>query len=230
MAEHLFQVESGRTSQGLVMAVLATIDSTQWIILSKIEHEKGVQVQLETTDAGERTFSLTYLNNLIFAETTKVYKIAAFSLAGSQAGSPITGYAADPQNGRAIADVWLHDFLGCDYVERPEVLTERFYEGVTKAVSTVASLSPAQAAQVEIALLAEMNKAGIQRHQPEVFRCAERPRRASRRIRRDLGGGGRVDAEHPEGHGEHRNENPADQDRHRAGRNGTGPAVDVRRR
>lgn len=56
MAEHLFQVESGRTSQGLVMAVRATINSDQWIVLSKIEHEKGVQVQLETTAAGERTF------------------------------------------------------------------------------------------------------------------------------------------------------------------------------
>ncbi len=158
MAEHLFSVENGRNSAGLIMVVAGTIDGDSWIVVSKIEHEQGVQVKVDVDAKGIRTFSLNYLDDLIFAETTKVYKIAAFPAATSVAAQPLAGYAADPQNGRVISDVWLHRFLGCEYVERPDVLTERFYEGISKAVSRVAALSPVAAANVEIALLAEMNK------------------------------------------------------------------------
>ncbi|HEX2942796.1 MAG TPA: nucleoid-associated protein [Rhodopila sp.] len=159
MANHLYSVESGRNSSGLLMVATATIDTVSTVVVTKIEHEQGVQVQLEVQPDGKRGFSLTYLDNLIFAQTTKVYKVAAFPATTTKPGALTYGVAADPQNGMGIAAVWLHDFLGCEYVEQPDVLTERFYDGVSKAANAVLQRDAVQAANVEIALLAEMNKA-----------------------------------------------------------------------
>jgi predicted RNA-binding protein len=158
MADHLYRVQSGRNSAGLLMVMTCTIEGAQAVLLSKIEHEQGVEVVREVTADGKRTFSLNYLDNLIFAETTKVYKIAVFPGATAQPDTPLLGDAADPQNGQGISDFWLHGFLGCEYVERADVLTERFYDGINRAINQVLAASPQQAARVEIGLLAEMNK------------------------------------------------------------------------
>lgn len=155
IATRLREVQPGISPDGLVMVVLGEIDDEPCIVIAKVEHEQGMRVEQTTNEAGLRTYRAEFLRDLIFGQGTKVFKVGIFARSGV-AGSLLTGHVVDSQqNANGVADFFLGKVLGCTFVERADVLTERFFTAAQRWVNRSVK-DPERAANYEIALLAEM--------------------------------------------------------------------------
>ena len=82
--------------------------------------------------------------------------MGVFSAGGARDGEPLRGHVVDDQQGGGgVADYFV-EFLGCKFVLRPDVLTERFFK-ITQSYSNRVTKGDAETtAEYEIGLLAEM--------------------------------------------------------------------------
>jgi hypothetical protein len=98
------------------------------------------------------------LKDLLFGSKTRVFKIGLFT--ASAAGKALlTGVVVDKQlTGAAVAEFFLHKFLGCQLAEDAAVTTERFFLQAQDFINTQVD-DPGQKSRYEVALLAEMQSA-----------------------------------------------------------------------
>jgi hypothetical protein len=153
LAKSMQEVQSGISPAGLLLVLSGTRSGHDVLVLAKLEHERGARAMPTQVD-GKRVYDMEFLRDLFLTTGSKVYKVALFprDLVGS---TIFSGELADRQiQGHGVAQYFLSDFLGCDYTQREDVLTENFHNATQKFVDGIAD--PATKARYQVALLSEM--------------------------------------------------------------------------
>lgn len=166
MANHLASVQPGSALEGLLVVAEATVDGDELVLVAKVEHQEAMRIEPMVNAAGHNVFEIERLNDLVFGDLARIYKIAILSRAASSQGM-ISGELVDEQNGRGIAAYFLAKFMGMQLREEPAVLTERFLERMTKAINE-STLAPDQKLDAQSALVAEL-RSNASSIEPERF-------------------------------------------------------------
>ena len=154
IAMRLHERQPSVSSEGLLLVIEGTLDGKKAVLISKIEHEQGMRVEPSTTKDGKRTFKAQYLRDLIFSQSTKVYKVGVFT--GTDEAKLLRGYVVDvQQTAHGAAHFFVHTVLGCVFTQRPDVLTEKFKTTAEKWINKQIK-DPEKKATYEIALLADL--------------------------------------------------------------------------
>jgi hypothetical protein len=103
------------------------------------------------------TYDIELITDLIFGETSRIYKVGLFSLEDVTApGDPLRGVAIDRQkSGPTVTRFFLFDYLGCDYLADAAENTRRFYEASRDFINHEVE-DPRLKAQYVVALAAEV--------------------------------------------------------------------------
>jgi 37-kD nucleoid-associated bacterial protein len=131
VAEHLFKAqESVRSSPGLLVISIGTLDSGPALAILKLKRQEGVN--LERTGArGAETYSLEHLRRLMLTNDTRVFKVALFEAAGVVEPDDIYALVSDKQRfsspEKRMADFFLRDFLGCQLRDDPAQATSNYF-------------------------------------------------------------------------------------------------------
>jgi hypothetical protein len=122
VAEHLYAVQTGRNSPGLLAVINGRIEGRPCLSILKLEREQGLRVHIEVED-GSPVVDVELLRDLTLTDKTKVFKTSLFRLAGDSADT-LEGRVADDQRGRdegtGVATFFLTTFLGCKLKVSPE--------------------------------------------------------------------------------------------------------------
>lgn len=130
LASHLYGVQTGRNSPGLLAVITGRVDSGPCLGILKLEREQGLRVHIEI-EGGTTVVDVELLRDLTLTDKTKVFKTSLFRLTGSTADT-LEGRVADDQRGLAegtgVATFFLTTFLGCMLKISPEQATRAFAE------------------------------------------------------------------------------------------------------
>jgi len=131
-AKHLYIVQGGSASPGMLGVADAKVGGKPAIALMKLPEEEGVRFEKISVD-GKETYNVTLLGDLTLTENTKVFKAA---LLWQEKGT-IVGLVSDDQTQESsvIAGYFLSEFLGCRHQVRPRTLTKAFKETVTEFIN-----------------------------------------------------------------------------------------------
>jgi len=138
LANYLFEQHTKATSPGLLCVISAVASGSPAIILMKLERERGAQLALSGR-AGQQTFAMSVLNDLVLTDGTRLFKTAMFVRSGN-GDDDFRGSACEGQSSvfssDAIAKFWMR-FLGCSFLIVPRVATERFFKSTLDFISDV---------------------------------------------------------------------------------------------
>lgn len=153
VATRLQEVQTGVTSDGLLLVARAEREGVQTLLIAKMEHERGARAEPIMNAAGESVYQIEVLDDLFLTSKTKVFKVASFDARCSDWDS-FRGKLTDSQiGGRNLADYFLHDFLGCERARRAEALTQAFFKAATKAIR---ALTIQDRARAHVAIVSEL--------------------------------------------------------------------------
>jgi hypothetical protein len=153
IAVTLFTCQPPISPGGLLVLIEGRVEGSNCVLVAKLEHEEGVRVEQIENDSGHLTYRTEYLKNLILGEGTKVFKVGIFDEVGED--HRLRGNVIDVQHGRhGVASYFLEGVLGCRFVERADVNTQRFFVASEKWFNSLSDVE--KSARYEIALLAEM--------------------------------------------------------------------------
>ncbi|MBT2518238.1 nucleoid-associated protein [Streptomyces sp. ISL-90] len=166
IAAHLAMVQPGSAQEGLLMVAKATVPHDELLLVAKVEHQEAMRIEPTVNDAGHNIFEIERLNDLVFGDLARIYKVAILSRAASATGT-LGGEIVDEQNGMGFAAYFLKKFLGMALREEPAVLTERFLDRMTIAIND-STMSAEQKLDAQSALLSEL-RSNAQAIEPEAF-------------------------------------------------------------
>ncbi|WP_323958881.1 nucleoid-associated protein [Arthrobacter sp. JZ12] len=150
----LVEVQTGVSRPGVLVVADATNNGEETLLIAKVEHQEAMRAEPQTNEAGNQYVRIERIRDLVFGEQTKIYKIAALPKT-TDALSPLTGDLADSQNGQGVAGYFLRGFLGLRLADEPEVLTEAFLKGMTKAINE-SGMAPEDKMDAQTALSLEL--------------------------------------------------------------------------
>ena len=156
MANHLYTVQSGAISAGLFGLMHCTLIDGQTSALAclKVERSRGTQI-LPVDVKGHQTFQINILRDLMLHDGSKLFKLALFI----NRHDNIETIVVDNQIGwtyqRNIAHFFLERFLGCQLLDAPDVLTQKFYETTEQFINQVVD-DPEKKIEYTLQLVAEM--------------------------------------------------------------------------
>lgn len=154
-AHKLQMIQPTMSPAGILLVANASLLRKPALLIAKVEHEQGIRARETTTTEGGKTFTVEFLHDLLFTSAAKVYKVGIFP-AISIRGDLLRGRVADNQTGKKLAHYFLGTYLGCKLVERPEVLTQKFYDAAQKWVNSIEDGE--KKTRYQVALLSEMQK------------------------------------------------------------------------
>jgi 37-kD nucleoid-associated bacterial protein len=129
IAIHLYNIQGGQNPHGLLALVDCSVAKKTALAIVKLEREEGIRLKQTTVD-NKKTFNFDFINDLIFTEKTKVYKVSLF-IALDKELKHIEASASDNQAGyfkQDLAKYFLSGFLGCMLLKAPTISTKKFYE------------------------------------------------------------------------------------------------------
>lgn len=154
LATKLREVQSGASNDGLLLVAACEWDNEHTILIAKVELERGIRAEPEESD-GRITFTVSLLEDLVFGETSRVFKIGLFSSADIDDDGRLTGWAVDRQRaGPDLAGFFLHEYLGCDYAQRSDVITKTYFDDTQRWINTLTD--DEKRARYEVALLSDL--------------------------------------------------------------------------
>jgi hypothetical protein len=154
IAERLQEVQSGVTSDGLLLVGRATRERDRLLVIAKMEHERGARAEPRTDELGRSVYQIEVLNDLFLTSKTRVFKVAVFDDRCADIGN-FRGRLSDSQSpGRQLADYFLHDFLGCERARRAEVITQDFFRTVSRKSR---GMQPNERAKVYVAMVTDLS-------------------------------------------------------------------------
>lgn len=113
-----------------------------------------MRIEPSVTASGHKIFEIERLNDLVFGDLARIYKVAIISRAASSTGS-LGGEIVDEQNGMGVANYFLRKFMGMSLREEPAVLTERFLDRMTTAINQ-STMTADEKLDAQAALVTEM--------------------------------------------------------------------------
>ena len=139
LAKHLWSVQPGNTSAGMLLVAKATCNGSDAVALMKVDNELRVR-HSETQEEDELTFDLSEIETLSM-DANKVFKAALFVVTMSEDGqSGLAIIASDHQahgaDGREAAEFFLKEFLGCAQIDHPATLLRRVADVIMDHIST----------------------------------------------------------------------------------------------
>lgn len=138
LANYLFEQHTKVTSPGLLCVMDAVSAGKPAIVLMKLERERGAQLELGGRE-GEKTFSMSVLNDLVLTDGTRLFKTAMFIRNGT-GQEDFKSQACEGQynvfSAEDLAKFWMR-FLGCGFVVEPRVATQRFFESTLDFINDV---------------------------------------------------------------------------------------------
>ncbi len=105
LALHLFELQHGAISSGLLCAMDVSASSLAGIVLMKLEREEGAQLQL-ANHAGKKAFDMSVLDDLILTQGTRLFKTALFVRTGKEEDE-FRSSACDSQTRVTSSEIWL---------------------------------------------------------------------------------------------------------------------------
>lgn len=183
LANRLVDVQKLNSKSGILVVADAVMDGKSSVLIAKVEHQEAMQAETKTLPNGDRALSIKRIPDLVFGEQNRIYKVAILS---PDSGEPaaVSGYLADVQNSGRFATYFIADFLGMRLGDEPEVLTKKFMETMTEAISASSMGAEAKMeAQAALSVALKSNSQSLdprkfvqdhipQVHQPFVFRAA----------------------------------------------------------
>jgi 37-kD nucleoid-associated bacterial protein len=137
MAQHLYQVQGGAVSPGLLCVLDMVMLNRHGLILMKLEREEGAELKIR--EAGGRThFELSVLDSLVLTGNTRLFKAAAFVRTGSGEDDFLMSACDNQHNAtdtKEMARFW-RKYLGCDLEEAARVATAKFFNATIEFVNT----------------------------------------------------------------------------------------------
>lgn len=137
MAQHLFQVQTGAVSSGLLCVIDMVIGNRHGIVLMKLEREEGAELKMKR-DHGKTHFEMSVLDSLVLTGNTRLFKAAAFLRTGEDEDD-FSMSACDNQHNatdtKEMARFW-RKYLGCDLEEAARVTTSKFFAATMDFVNT----------------------------------------------------------------------------------------------
>lgn len=152
IANHLFSLQTGVYSAGLLCVARGRLSQQETLAIIKLEHESGVRAHREDRQ-GQLRFEIELIDDLMLTDNTRVFKVALFVLEGSD----VVGMICDAQRSRTqlVADYYLRKFLGCELIDRADLLTKRFLSKTEEFLDENLT-DPKQRAHAQVGLLAEI--------------------------------------------------------------------------
>jgi len=168
----LVATQKGSAKGGVLVVADATNDGDDVLLIAKVEHQEAMRAEPQVNSSGGKFIRIERIKDLVFGDQTRIYKIAVFSKSMSSGGT-LMGVLADSQNGQGLAAYFLRGFLGLKLADEPEVLTESFLKGMTRAINE-STLPPEDKMNAQTALSIELQSNSsnldpasfIQRHIP----------------------------------------------------------------
>lgn len=138
LANHLYQVQHGAVSPGLLCVIEFAADGHHGLILMKLEREAGAQLKIDKS--GHKTrFAMEVLDDLVLTDGTRLFKTAAFLRTGT-GDEDFLLTACDSQHrvtdSSEMARFWIK-YLGCVLKEDSRVATSKFYNTSIEFINTV---------------------------------------------------------------------------------------------
>ena len=156
MAQHLFTTQPTTSPGGLLLVILGMIAESPTVIILKLEKEEGARIVPHPAAGGKRTFDIKHYKDLILTPKTKVFKIALFT----PLDDGVEAVACDNQRPyaahKALADYFLHQFLGCRMTASPNVNTKDFFDRSNDFFRQHYSKDPKRYANVYLQLVSEL--------------------------------------------------------------------------
>jgi hypothetical protein len=151
IAKRLIEIRNRLHSEGLLCVIRCKLGALHGLAIIKLEHELGVRAGLQGAD-GARHFQIEIIDDLMLTNKTDVFKVALFTKPNGS-----DSFICDNQSAaNAPAKYFLKDFLGCQRLANPDVLTQTFFQAAQKFIGTIQDGE--KIARYATALVAEMNK------------------------------------------------------------------------
>ena len=158
LAQHLYNVQRGYNSPGLLTAIDGVIDGGRCIAVLKLEKEQGVRVRQQQL-GGKQTFGIEFLRELMLTEGTRVFKAGLFPRLGTRI-EDLAGLVSDNQRGYTprieVADFFLSTYLGFKLRDAPDIATKRFFEATESFINEQVDKAETKA-RYQMALSVELN-------------------------------------------------------------------------
>ncbi len=136
LAHHLFGIQHGGISPGLLCAMDVAVAGRAGIVLMKLEREEGAQLRLADHE-GKKAFDMSVLDDLVLTRGTRLFKTVLFVRTGRE-DDDFRSSACDSQTHTTSSDdmarFWLY-FLGCELAVEPRIATERFYDSAVRFIN-----------------------------------------------------------------------------------------------
>jgi hypothetical protein len=136
MAQHLYQVQSGAVSPGLLCVIDIVIGNRHGLILMKLERDEGAELKMKA-ERGRTHFEMSVLDSLVLTGNTRLFKAVAFLRLG--AGDDDFEMSAcdnqhNPTDTNEMARFW-QKYLGCELEEAARVSTSKFFNATMEFVN-----------------------------------------------------------------------------------------------
>lgn len=165
VAQHLFAVQTGTSSAGILAVIDGTLASGQnqgkCLAILKLEMDAALRIE-ETVIDGRATFNLE-VNEVTLNETANVFKAALFERNIDLAN--LCGIASDNQrdesaHGPEVASFFLK-FLGCRLASTPDRATKEYISRIDSFINDMIS-DPEKKLRYELAALADLDSQSTQ--------------------------------------------------------------------
>ncbi|CUR54366.1 nucleoid-associated protein [Nocardioides sp.] len=154
LARTLQHSQPAQSPEGLLMVADARADGQRVFVLAKLEHERGAQATRERDAQGNMIYTMQFLDDLFFTTGSRVFKIGYFPITADPEAA-LQGLVVDRQaQAHHVARYFRESYLGCVWRERPELVTERFYDTVQSWIDTVGD--PEKRARYQVGLISEL--------------------------------------------------------------------------
>jgi len=142
MAQHLYDMQGGSSSEGLLVVIDARVgsgkDAGACLVLLKLQDDPALLVTEGKTKDGKATMSVE-LHNVTLPRRAKVFKVAVFPRTASL--SDLSAVVSDHQRdekswGSEVADFFLR-YLGCRLRDTADRSTKAYVEAFEAFVNTI---------------------------------------------------------------------------------------------
>lgn len=128
MTKHLFEIQGGNNSGGILVIMFCKAGSQKAIILMKLERDNGVQLKIDPLTS---SIDILEVQNLMLTQRTKVFKIALMPCVDDYEidyDGIVMDFQIDVKARNDSHTFFISDFLGCRPFKDPKTTTQEFYK------------------------------------------------------------------------------------------------------
>ncbi len=128
IADRLLESQDGVNTAGILLVIQGRLSENKVCAIMKLERDKGLQL---SRNEATRSFDIQEIENLMFTQKTKMYKIALFidrRVFNIKHDGSLIDFQIDIKAKKEIQTFFMNSFLGCKPFEDPKIATQNFYK------------------------------------------------------------------------------------------------------